>query len=259
MPRVAAADPTNWDGVAVKLPPAACNQTDGSVRNDSMACLGATAQLRLETNFDRWVAGGLLVPGVAAAKSKPGSAMVILREVAVGDDMWAREFYCETWTSPNERWRIGVGTDGDCYLAAGERSQTAARPLEMITATSSTISAAASAPMVEPTAVGQAQPRAYVPPSSVPLQCPAEVSMAGVGPLNQVDLCVMVDTAASAVAECDYTLSADEAFASCKNLTATTNPQPKLRHFRTSKNTHSAGHHTLRHSISVLLDLLRVL
>ena len=123
VPRLAVADVRNWDAVAVKLPPHACNQTQGSTRNDSMACLGEMAQQRLETNLGRWVASGLLIPGIAAAKSKPGSAMAILREVSVGADAWAREFYCEAWTSPNKQWRIVEGGDGDCYLSAGSQSK----------------------------------------------------------------------------------------------------------------------------------------
>jgi hypothetical protein len=76
VPRVISGQAANWDAVAVKLPPNACNQTTGGHsarggRNDSVVCLGQVARLRLEANLDRWVAGGLLVPGAAALRSKP--------------------------------------------------------------------------------------------------------------------------------------------------------------------------------------------
>jgi hypothetical protein len=63
-------------------------------------------------------------------------------------------------------------------------------------------------------------------------RCPADwgrsVEFVGVGPRNQSDLCGMVDTCASEVAQCDYTQPPDEVFATCKALPH----QPKLRRFR---------------------------
>ena len=63
-------------------------------------------------------------------------------------------------------------------------------------------------------------------------RCPADwgrsIEFVGVGPRNQSDLCGMVDTCASEVAQCDYTQPPDEVFATCKALPH----QPKLRRFR---------------------------
>lgn len=44
--------------------------------------------------------------------------MVLIREFEASSDEWRREFFCETWTSPQQRWRL-VDLDGDCYLDHG--------------------------------------------------------------------------------------------------------------------------------------------
>ena len=92
-----------------------------------------------------------------------------------------------------------------------------------------------------------ANPAATLPPSGdrdpqpldgSPQQCErcqsdwAQVSLAGRGPANGTDLCSLVDTCASDVAECDWTLPPDEVFASCTDLRKTANPQAKLRQFK---------------------------
>jgi len=55
----------------------------------------------------------------------------------------------------------------------------------------------------------------------------------GVGPANQTDLCNLMDTCASQVADCDFTQSPDAAFATCKRLNANASrPQPMLQQFQ---------------------------
>jgi hypothetical protein len=68
----------------------------------------------------------------------------------------------------------------------------------------------------------------------------AKVNFVGVGAHNQTDLCSLVGTCASEVAECDFNLQPDEIFATCKNLKNTSKPLPTLRQFKgavTGRNT----------------------
>jgi hypothetical protein len=55
----------------------------------------------------------------------------------------------------------------------------------------------------------------------------------GTGPDDE-DLCSLVNTCATEVGSCDFTLPPDQVFATCVNLTATTNPQPQRRRFNAS-------------------------
>ena len=60
----------------------------------------------------------------------------------------------------------------------------------------------------------------------------AQVQFVGVGPQNQSDLCDLVHTCASDVADCDFTQPPDQVFPTCKNLKANPlAPKPTLRQF----------------------------
>ena len=151
VPRDAMTNPLNWDAVVIKLPAAVCGG-DGS--NDTLHCLDITVARRLEKNFERWVTSGLLRPGRGFRLSKPGSSILVMREMrrerqvggsagsgagnvagrpgggaraaSVAQDRyllergfeqgWQRHFFCENWTSPSMTWQVVKDSDS-CYVS----------------------------------------------------------------------------------------------------------------------------------------------
>jgi len=123
-------DYSNWDAVIVKLPAAVCDQHSDLGMTDSPSCLGFQAQWQLEKDLDDFVQQGKLVPGLEHMGERPGSYVLFVREYgekysnngAEGVN-WQRFFFCESWTSPNNKYQI-VYTDmesdphgnGGCYI-----------------------------------------------------------------------------------------------------------------------------------------------
>ena len=107
-------DPTNWDAIVIKLPPAICGH-DGA--DDMLHCLSDKVAYNLEHNLDQLWHQNLLVPGANNAKSRPGSSVVILKEQQGSNVRWFRVFYCEAWTSPTGTWEVVYDPAHDgCYL-----------------------------------------------------------------------------------------------------------------------------------------------
>lgn len=112
-------NPANRDAMMVKLPAGICG--DGGW-NDKIPCLGDGGETALERELDRWVDAGYMVPGMDNIAIQPGSYMVLVREFVDENSNWNKYFYCENWTSPNNKWKIvfeqmsdSVPT-GSCYL-----------------------------------------------------------------------------------------------------------------------------------------------
>lgn len=117
--KVTITDPANRDAMLVKLPAGICG--DGGW-NDKIYCLGNGGEVALEREFDQWVNAGYLVPGEDNIVSQPGSYVVLVREYIDGSGNWQKYFYCENWTSPNNKWKIVFSkiseedATGVCYL-----------------------------------------------------------------------------------------------------------------------------------------------
>jgi len=112
--------PSNRDAMLVKLPAGICG--DGGW-NDKIACLGSGGEVALERELDRWVNAGYMVPGKEKMGVQPGSDMALVREYMFDDGSgnWNKYFYCENWTSPNNKWKIVFKSNvqkhqGHCYL-----------------------------------------------------------------------------------------------------------------------------------------------
>jgi hypothetical protein len=111
-------DSQNWDAIFIKLPAAVCN----GASEDSVRCLSHDTQWTLETNLDDFVKGGLLKPGVENARSRPGSAVVFLKEQFV-HGAWARSFYCEGFSGPQRKWDVVYDSARDvCFIDAAKPS-----------------------------------------------------------------------------------------------------------------------------------------
>merc|ERR1719313_391947 len=95
--------PSNWDSLIIKLPPAACGD-DG--RKDKVDCLPNNAQAKLETLLDWYTQHSYLKLGKNYIGQRPSSYIVFLREYFVGNRAWEREFFCSSWTSPNNKYSV---------------------------------------------------------------------------------------------------------------------------------------------------------
>jgi len=106
-------DITNWDAIMVKLPADACLHDNGS--GDALSCYDSGYHKSIEQSLDAFVKAGKL--GVGASAS-PSSNVVIARETMDGSGNYFREFFCESWVSPNQWYQIVFNSDGDgaCYL-----------------------------------------------------------------------------------------------------------------------------------------------
>ena len=115
--RNAIEDPKNWDAVMIALPAAICPGSEGA--SDVLSCLSHGAQLQLERDLQAYVTAGYLLVGAAHNATRPGSSLVLLRQLRLPKTgVWSREFFCQDWTSPNTALSIvsvgggqGGGTD----------------------------------------------------------------------------------------------------------------------------------------------------
>jgi len=105
----------NWDAIMIKLPADACSSNNG--RNDALNCYDPRFHHAIENSIDAHVQGGYLGVGRSAI---PSSSMVLAREYMDDDGNYFREFFCESWVSPNGIYQIVFelddGSGGACYL-----------------------------------------------------------------------------------------------------------------------------------------------
>jgi len=112
----AVSDPLNWDAVVLKLP--ALLSGDGS--QDRMSKLSYTQGSTLEGSMYGFITAGQVVPGSDNVNSRPGSSAVIVREWMDSSGNFQREFFCETWHSPNGYFKILYYADsGACFVDWG--------------------------------------------------------------------------------------------------------------------------------------------
>jgi len=117
-----ASDPANWDAVMLKLP--AMLEGDGS--QDRLAMLNWGQGLNLEGTMSMYIDGGHVVPGSDQVGNRPGSSVVVVREMIDSTGNFQREFFCETWTSPNNYFSVLFYYDtGACFLEWGSGSTSA--------------------------------------------------------------------------------------------------------------------------------------
>jgi len=122
MDRESLIDPANHDATMIKLPASVCGNGGG---DDTLWCLTDGAANALERDLDKWANGGFLVPGVDHIAEQPGSYIVFLREYVDDNYNWQKYFFCESCTSPNNRWQIvfqpmdSNNPTGACYIQAG--------------------------------------------------------------------------------------------------------------------------------------------
>lgn len=122
--RSAVNKPVNWDAIVIKLPPAACG-SDG--KDDHVKCLSNDSQNHLEQLLSWYVSQNYLKPGLGNIAKRPGSYVVFLKEYYVGNRAWERGFFCESWTSPNNKYSVVFETmsadteegTGKCYMTTG--------------------------------------------------------------------------------------------------------------------------------------------
>merc|ERR1712146_445115 len=96
---------------------------------DTVACMSRGFQENLEDDLTKWYKDySAMVPGSSHYDSKPGSAIVFVREWGQAftneegnkDYNWARYFFCESWHSPNDKWKIVFDEPNDkCYVDEG--------------------------------------------------------------------------------------------------------------------------------------------
>lgn len=111
-----ASDPSNWDAVMLKLPA----MLSGTGTKDRLGMLSWGQGANLEEYLSYYIAKGILVPGGDNAKSRPGSSVVIAKEWMDESGNYQREFFCESWASPNHYYRIVFSADtGACYVEEG--------------------------------------------------------------------------------------------------------------------------------------------
>jgi len=130
--RLSVNDPSNWDSVFIRLPPAICGN-DG--KDDTMACLSTAAQSRLEELLDWYVNKNMLKLGLTNIGTRPGSYIVFMREYYIKQQTWQREFFCEDWLSPSFKYGVTYepmtkynANEGKCYIHAGHAPAPAPPP-----------------------------------------------------------------------------------------------------------------------------------
>jgi len=111
--KAAVSDPLNWDAVMIKLPA----MLSGKGTEDRLSMLGWGQGVNLEMFISYYISLGILVPGVDNAMARPGSSIVVAREWMNDGFNYQREFFCESWTTPNGYYNIvyDAGT-GACYV-----------------------------------------------------------------------------------------------------------------------------------------------
>jgi len=116
---VAVNNPLNWDAIMIKLP--AMLEGDGS--GDRLSMLSWGQGVKIEHMLAFYIDKGMLVPGSDNVMNRPGSFVVLVREWLDGSDNYQREFFCETWSSPNGYFQIWFfGNQGACYVDYGSSS-----------------------------------------------------------------------------------------------------------------------------------------
>jgi len=105
-------DPKNWDAIMIKLP--AAMQGYGDM--DSLSTLDAGHAVALESALKVYISNGFLLPGFDNIMSRPGSYVVVVREIADDNANFQRQFFCEDWTSPNNFVQLVFASVQDgCY------------------------------------------------------------------------------------------------------------------------------------------------
>jgi len=102
-------DPGNWDAVMIKLPASVWSISD----------LSAAGKLQLEQQLQSWENKGKIVPGSDKTGSRPGSYMVVVREIKEkGTWLFDRYFFCENWSSPSGYYELvyWAFAPGACYI-----------------------------------------------------------------------------------------------------------------------------------------------
>lgn len=116
-------DPLNWDAVMIKLPAQLCGG-----QQDHLGCLGPSQQEQLEEDLDAMVRTNKLLLGKHHIVTRPGSYMVVVREFETREGDYQRQFYCENWVSPNNKYQLVFQADkaghdaeepGVCFLDQG--------------------------------------------------------------------------------------------------------------------------------------------
>merc|ERR1712070_792330 len=108
----------NWDAIMIKLPADACLSDNG--RNDQLSCYDQRFHPAIEYAIDSHVDAGYLAVGRSAMTASPSSSMVLVRELMDDSGNYFREFFCESWVSPNGKYQLVFeaddGSGGACYL-----------------------------------------------------------------------------------------------------------------------------------------------
>ena len=96
--RVNVSNPSNWDAVMIKLPAAVCG---GNGENDLLSCVPRPYQVLFEKQLDQWSKKGYNL----------NHEIVIAREYMDNNTNYLRQFFCEEWKSPNNRYTISYQND----------------------------------------------------------------------------------------------------------------------------------------------------
>lgn len=116
-------NPLNWDAVIIKLPGDLCGNGGGGY--DTIDCLSSAAQYGVEGRLSYFKVNGLLVTGADSATTRPGSAIVFVREYRGTKkhdyDVWQRYFFCSSWTSPSNYYTIGFDGSGHCIVSDAQK------------------------------------------------------------------------------------------------------------------------------------------
>merc|ERR1739848_276036 len=110
--RAIADSPANWDAVMIKLPSglSGINQ------------LGGNEKIQLEKDLATWETQGKIIPGSGNCAKRPGSYVVLVREMTWQKDNYFRKFYCENWSSPQGWYKLVYNqpppgsSGGACYI-----------------------------------------------------------------------------------------------------------------------------------------------
>jgi len=115
--RFAVNDPLNWDAVMIKLPAA----MSGSGDNDNLSMLDWGHSLALEEALNTFVFDNqFLIPGSDNIAKRPGSYVVVVREFVDDSLNFNRQFFCEDWMSPSQKFQIIYDQSNDCcYIEWG--------------------------------------------------------------------------------------------------------------------------------------------
>lgn len=109
----------NHDAVVIKLPAGICDDPTNAI--DAIDCMSDGGRNYLEDRLLDWQNQKLMVPGADLQHERPGSYVVIVREVQYSDyDNWYRQFFCQYWVG--YRYQINYIPEaaanpfGSCYI-----------------------------------------------------------------------------------------------------------------------------------------------